>query len=389
MEAADGNSKDTQVMTLAREAVKETVGQRGLAVIAPSGSDAAALASLQAVMPDSLGGLVQMAQAFAKSQIVPKSLRNKPDDCLIVLMAGLEMRLTPIRAVQNITVISGNLAIKADMQLAQVRGSGLVEYFDEGFEIKGSTDADLAERVPNAMVHRKILAAITGTPNGKPYGWAVAQRRGETQQHVRVFAWEDADRATTTAWEDTGSGDREKKKIKLHEKDTYQNYPQDIYPRRARCRVLALLFSDALNGIPAVETIDGEVIDAEPITTVTVKQQQHDDVEQLLAKLPDDLRQRVAQAFDSMGIQRAKQLLLLKTHGDDAEKILDELLAEHDKRKGTLQAGQEPRKVPRKTKKAAAQEPAAPAADDKPQVTDVQATEEPVAPKAPAKKRTF
>lgn len=379
-----------------------TDDQRSLAGRGASDGADVALRSLQSLMPDSIGSLVQMARVFSQSKVVPKSLRGKPDDCLVVLMAGLEMKLTPIRAMQNIMVISGNLAVKADMQLAQVRSARVLQFFDEGFELKGTTDTDLADRLPDPMLARKIAAATKDLPGGKPYGWAAAQRTGETQLHVRVFSWADADRAQTNQWEGDGE-ERTKKQIKLHEKDTYKNYPQDTYPRRARCRVLALLFSDVLAGIPAVETIDADVIEGEVIQADTAGQlpgQRHDDVEQLLAKIQDDeMRGRVLSAFEKMGINRAKQLLLLKEHWQNPDAILDELLAEHDKRTGKLGPEDTPRKatrakkaaaVPDKPKAAATDKQAAADAPGQQQVVDVKATEEPAAAKAtPKKKRTF
>ncbi len=83
------------------------------------------------LVPTTIGEAVVLCTNLAKSDAIPKGLRGKPESILTVVMAGLEINLTPIRAIQSITNISGNLCMKSDLQLALVRRSGLLVYFDE------------------------------------------------------------------------------------------------------------------------------------------------------------------------------------------------------------------------------------------------------------------
>lgn len=224
--------------------------------------------AFQGLVPSSLGEAMQLSAYLAKSGAIPVSLRGQPESVFTIIIAGMEIGLTPIRALQSISNIKGNLAMKADLQLALVRRSGALDYFDEGFEFKGKTDRNLKDRAAQAKL---ILALVQAQdiPDGKPYGWATMRRKGERQEHTRVFTWADAERFIYNAKDDEdgggqGSGQRVEKK--LSEKSNYKNTPQDMYPKRARVRVMQVCFSDVLAGMPAIEALEGTVLDAEVVS---------------------------------------------------------------------------------------------------------------------------
>ncbi len=63
---------------------------------------------------------IQMANAFAKSGILPAALRNKPNDIVIILQLALELNLPPMQAINGINVIQGKPTISPQLMLAMI-----------------------------------------------------------------------------------------------------------------------------------------------------------------------------------------------------------------------------------------------------------------------------
>lgn len=330
---------------------------------APGAALAAAAARTQTMalafsglIPQSIGEAMTLCTALAKSTAIPKALRQKPESILTVVMAGLEIGLTPIRAIQSITNISGNLAMKADLQLALVRRSGLLEYFDEGFELAGETDTDLAARTKDGQ---KILALVKTVPAGKPYGWTTAKRKGDNQLTTRTFTWLDAERAFVYDQDEDDPGSTQKIRKKLSEKFNYQAWPQSMYPRRSRGQVLQTGFSDVLAGMPSVESLEGgQIIDVAPGDYSVGGP----DAADLLA----DMRNQDAEAttgielaFQNLDLAPGRQLQLLTKFKGDPKALYLHLRDEYTRRQGK---GEAPPPKKAAAPKAADQAPAQPAA---------------------------
>lgn len=335
--------------------------------IVPAPSRAATMAQAFAgLMPQSIGEAFTLAGYLSKSSVIPKSLRQKPESVLAVVMAGMELGLTPMRALQSITIISGNMAMKTDLQLALVRRSGFLAYHDEGFEIRADTDATLAARAKDGA---KVLQLVAHVPNGKPYGWCTVQRTGEDQLRTYVFTWVDADRVLASEWEESEEegGRSQRKTIKLSEKHNYKNYPQSMYPRRARGAVLQVVFGDVLAGLPAVEALEGgQVIEAQAADG------DGDDADAMMAQIADDnaeLATGITAGFEHLGMSKGRQLQLLVQFKGNAQGLYDKLRTEAANRQGKPEAP---------PKKAAASHPPAPA-----EAQVEQAQQQPAEPEQP------
>ena len=70
---------------------------------------------------DDLGPTALVAAASA---LAPDALRNRPQDALMVLMAGRELGFAPMQSLRLITVIKGKITLAADATVALVRKSG-------------------------------------------------------------------------------------------------------------------------------------------------------------------------------------------------------------------------------------------------------------------------
>lgn len=307
-------------------------------------------AAFQGLMPTTVGEVMVLATHLAKSQAIPKSLRGSAETAFTVIWAGMELGLTPIRSLQSISNISGTLCMKADLQLALTQSRGVLPFYDENFERAGVTDLDLGERLKLSMrigkvedhedqadlIHRKILAAVVDLKKGDPYGWAAAVRRSEAKVHVRTFTFADAQKAIIYEHDEANPGAPKERKP-LSEKFNYKSFPGDMYPKRARTRLLQVVASDVTNGLPSVEAMEGgQVIDAE----YRYEPDPPDDVEALLVKIEDggpasqELAQGIRSGFDVLQIGPAKQLQLLMKHKGEPDKLYQWLRDEHAKRDG-------------------------------------------------------
>ncbi len=285
------------------------------------------------LMPTSIGEVAVLSQHLARSTAIPKGMRGQPDTVFTVIWAGMELGLTPIRSLQSISNISGTLCMKADLQLALTKNRQVLAFYDEGFERYGKTDTNLAKRLKLALgktlrklgatdqdiedevdlVVEKIGSATAdGMKAGDPYGWAVAMRAGDQQIHVRTFTFADAEKAIIYEHDEANPGAPKERKP-LSQKFNYKSFPGDMYPKRARTRLLQIVASDVTNGLPAVEQLEGgQVIDAE----FTVSHHGDgdpggDDVDTLVAAIRDEDAEAattVEAGFKQLKMGKAAQL---------------------------------------------------------------------------------
>jgi len=87
---------------------------------------------------------MEIAGVLAKSQLVPKDFRGKPEDILVAIMWGRELGIPPVRALNSIAVINGKPAVYGDELLALVKShktfAGHQEYIeneDDPVKMKG------------------------------------------------------------------------------------------------------------------------------------------------------------------------------------------------------------------------------------------------------------
>lgn len=298
----------------------------------PTGRQTAMTTAFQGLIPTSIGEAYTLANYLAKSQAIPKFYRGKPDTVLTVILAGLEVGLTPIRSLNNLTNISGNLGMKADLQLALVRRSGLLGYYDEGFEVRGETDTDLATRTQDGP---KILALVKTIPGGKPYGWATAGRKGAGEHlTTRTFTWIDAETAEIWEREDDGDGGGGRKKSKLSAKFNYVAFPGDMYPKRARGRVLQITHSDVLAGMLSTEAMEGG-----QVPVIDVESEPADTPDDLLGAMTDGQRDAVSAGFDFLKFSSARRLQKLVEYRGRADDLATWLRDEAGQRTGKGKVG--------------------------------------------------
>ena len=156
-----------------------------------------------------------MAEMLSKSQMVPKCYQGKPQDTLVAMMMGAELRLNPIQSLQNIAVINGKPSIYGDAMLALVQRHPVYGGHEESFD-----DATMT-------------ASCT------------VWRKGD-EPHTQTFSQSDA--KTALLWGKSGP---------------WTQYPKRMLALRARGFALRNKFSDVLAGLISREEAEDMPVEKE------------------------------------------------------------------------------------------------------------------------------
>ena len=170
------------------------------------------------IVPKSLSEAYRIAQAVCAAKMAPKGL-DTPEACMIAIMHGLEVGLSPLSALQRIAVINGRPTLWGDGALALVKASGLCEAIDEWIE------------------------------GDKPEDWvAVCNliRKHDPVPIERRFSSQDAKRAKL--WGKSGP---------------WSDYPKRMLQMRARAFALRDAFPDVLGGLYLTEEFVGSADERE------------------------------------------------------------------------------------------------------------------------------
>ena len=170
-----------------------------------------------------LDDMWRFAQCVVKSGFAPKGM-EKPESVLIAVEMGYEVGLSPMAALQNTAVVNGRPTIYGDAALALVRGSGLLDFYEE---------------------------KQVGTKGKDDFGYCVtAKRKGDSSSYSEAFTVADA--KVAGLWGKPGP---------------WTQYPARMLKFRARGFLLRDAFGDVLKGMRTYEEardyidVDAEIVD--------------------------------------------------------------------------------------------------------------------------------
>ena len=164
------------------------------------------------LLPRSLKEALQLASLLSKSKLIPKGFEN-PEACLVGILYGMEVGLSPIAALQRMAIIDGRPTIWGDAALALVQASGLL--------------VKIEERIERDQIQSKRAICQV-------------QRAGRSGPITRSFSIEDAKRAGL--WQKPGP---------------WTDYPDRMLMMRARAFALRDAFPDVLMGLYFREEFEG------------------------------------------------------------------------------------------------------------------------------------
>ncbi len=138
--------------------------------------------------PSDFKQAVEFSAMIAKTSFAPKDYRNKPEECLMAMMAGNEVGLGAMASLQNIAVINGRPSIFGDAGLALVKASPDYEYMKEEISSDGKSATCTAKRRGEDPVNRtfNVEDATRAGLWGKQGPWTTYPKR---MLQMRARAW--------------------------------------------------------------------------------------------------------------------------------------------------------------------------------------------------------
>jgi len=218
----------------------------------------------------------KMCQVLSKSDLVPKSYRQKPENVFLAYIAGQPFGWDVTMSMRSFHIIEGTPSLKPEIQLALVRQAGHSVTVE-----KSSVD----------------LVVITG-------------KRSDTGDIATAsYSIEDAKRAG------------------LIGKGNWKTYPEDMLFARAVSRLCRRLFQDVLLGcayvpeeLGATVSSDGEVLAVTPVAELNATisnlgtvDQVEETSEQIIARVENSTRPNLLTETDNVTSHQVKRIHLLKS----------------------------------------------------------------------------
>lgn len=191
----------------------------------------AAGAAVAGIVPRDIAEAYRLAEAIHQSGMAPAGFET-PQKIMIAMMAGMELGLPPMAAVQSIAVINNRPCMWGDALIGVVRANPLCVFIKEWIEGEGES------MVAHCKTHRK------GEPEPVEMTFSVfdAQRAGlwQTEAVVRKKSRDGGfyDKANDSPW---------------------FKYPKRMLQMRARAWCLRDVYADVLKGIQVREEIEDHV----------------------------------------------------------------------------------------------------------------------------------
>jgi hypothetical protein len=165
-----------------------------------------------AIVPTSMDEAWRLGKAICMAGMAPRGMES-PEKCMIAIMRGMEVGLSPMQALDKIAVVNGRPTIWGDGAMALVRGSGVCD--------------GVSERIDGTGDHRNAICE--------------ARRKGERDPTVRSFSVAQAKEAGL--WGKAGP---------------WKQFPDRMLQMRARAFALRDLFADVLGGLYLREELEDE-----------------------------------------------------------------------------------------------------------------------------------
>jgi len=163
----------------------------------------------------SFGQAMEAAKLFASSELVPKALRGRPQDILLVWMKGGELGLRPFQSLAELHVIDGKASASADLLMALcLKRTDLCEFF--------------------TMVESSDAKATFST-----------KRKGALEPVTFSFTIDMA------------------KSAGLSEKQNWKNHRAAMLRARCKSQLARIVYPDVTQGVMSHEELD-EVVDVKP-----------------------------------------------------------------------------------------------------------------------------
>lgn len=184
--------------------------------------------AISAIVPQSIEESFRLSEAIHMSGMAPSGF-DSPQKVMIAMLAGLEIGLPPMAAVQSVAVINNRPCIWGDALIGVVRKSPLCLYVTEWIEGEGD------EMVAHCETHRK------GEPRPVKMSFSVTDAK-------KAGLWQTEARVTKTS-----------KSGGTYQKDNdspWYKYPKRMLQMRARAWCLRDVYADVTKGMQVREEVE-------------------------------------------------------------------------------------------------------------------------------------
>lgn len=155
--------------------------------------------------------LTTRADYLAKSELIPSALRGKPSSVAVILQIGCELGISPMQALNGVSVIQGRPGVDPQLAIALIR-----------------------QRVPGAVIKVETIE--------NPLTVKVTMARS------REFM----DEGYTASWDM-----KKAKDMQLDKKDNYIKQPATMLRWRAAMEAARFVFPDVIKGMYSDDELDG------------------------------------------------------------------------------------------------------------------------------------
>lgn len=188
--------------------------------------------------PQNMDELWRYASLLAKSDLVPKDYKNKPENTMAAIQMGAELGLHPMQALNGIAVINGRPSVWGDLLIALVQSNPDCEDVRETFDDKTMTATCVFKRKGRSEyvgVFSQEDAKLAGLW-GKGGPWTQYPKR-MLKMRARAFALRDgaADwlRGLSSAEEQQDVVIADARVLPLRTRETEPQTPVDVPPAAA------------------------------------------------------------------------------------------------------------------------------------------------------------
>lgn len=184
--------------------------------------------AISAIVPQSIEESFRLSEAIHMSGMAPHGF-DSPQKVMIAMLAGLEIGLPPMAAVQSVAVINNRPCIWGDALIGVVRKSPLCQYVTEWIEGEGD------EMIAHCETHRK----------------------GEPRPVKMSFSVDDAKKAGL--WQTEARVTKSSKNGGTYQKDNdspWYKYPKRMLQMRARAWCLRDVYADVTKGMQVREEVE-------------------------------------------------------------------------------------------------------------------------------------
>lgn len=129
-------------------------------------------------LPRNIDDAWRSAELFARSGLIPESLRGKPSDVLVCILTGAELGIQPMQALREIYVVEGRPYVSSMLKVAMVKQSPeclawqMVESTDRKATFRTHRKGDTSPTTLTFTIEEADRAGLTGpTRSGKPSNW--------------------------------------------------------------------------------------------------------------------------------------------------------------------------------------------------------------------------